>query len=85
MNAVLERIANFLDEIILLPFDYFLSELAKTYPETSNFVYRYGKSSTRRVGLCFETLESEKNLIKILKKLDSLLFEENYHEEYANH
>lgn len=49
MDALRERIANFLDEVILLPSDELLNELASSYPETTRSVYRYGKLPIRRV------------------------------------
>lgn len=46
-----ERIANFLDEVVLLPYEELLNELVKTYPETTRSVYRYGQKPIRRVNL----------------------------------
>ena len=49
MDLFRERIANFLDETILLPYEELLTELAKAYPETTRSVYRYGKVPIRKV------------------------------------
>ena len=56
MDLFRERIANFLDETILLPYEEFLTELAKAYPETTRSVYRYGKVPIRKVQLTFINL-----------------------------
>lgn len=82
MDALRERIANLLDEIVLLPSDEFLTELANAYPETTRSVYRYGKLPIRRVSVTgnLRRLYTQLNFKLISSKLDSLLPEENQYD-----
>lgn len=49
MDVLRERVANFLDEIVLLPSEEFLKLVSENYPEATRSIYRYGQLPIRRV------------------------------------
>ena len=51
MAAICQRLSNFVEETVLLPYEEMLNQLVLDYPELTRIVYRYGQVPIRKVKL----------------------------------